>query len=130
MLSMEMAVWLTEQGKEVSLVSRSRLGGRKEWEEKFTYKTLVRQLVELRVPLYLNTSVLEITDGAVVIALGDEVFSLPADTVVLAVGAQPDNKLAQELEGVVPEVHMIGDCVDPRDAATATYEAARLALKI
>jgi len=129
-LGMEMAVWLAEQGKEVSLVSRSRLGGRKEWEEKFTYKTLVRQLVELRVPLYLNTSVLEITDGAVVIALGDEVFSLPADTVVLAVGAQPDNKLAQELEGVVPEVHMIGDCVDPRDAATATYEAARLALKI
>jgi len=130
MLSMEMAVWLTEQGKEVSLISRRGLGGRKEWDEDFAFKSLVRRLIELRVPLYLDTSVLEIAEGAVVIALGDEVFSLPADTVVLAVGAQPDNKLAQELEGVVPEVHMIGDCVDPRDAATATYEAARLALQI
>jgi 2,4-dienoyl-CoA reductase-like NADH-dependent reductase (Old Yellow Enzyme family)/thioredoxin reductase len=129
-LGMEMAVWLAEQGKKVSLVSRSGLGGRKGPAEKFTYRTLVRRLIELRIPLYLNTTVLEITDRSVVIGLGDEVFSLPADMVILAIGAEPDKKLAQELEGVIPNVHMIGDCVEPRDAAAATWEAAKLAFKI
>jgi len=50
--------------------------------------------------------------------------------VILSVGAQSDNKLAQALEGVVPEVYTIGDCVAPRDAAAATYQAARMAAKI
>jgi pyruvate/2-oxoglutarate dehydrogenase complex dihydrolipoamide dehydrogenase (E3) component len=30
----------------------------------------------------------------------------------------------------VPEVYSIGDCVKPRDAASATYDAARVAQKI
>jgi len=129
-LDMEMAVWLAEQGKEVSLVSHSGLGGRQEPEERFTFRTLMRRLIELRVPLYLDTQVLGITEGSVIISLRDSMFFLPADTVVLAVGAQPENKLAQELEGIVPEVYPIGDCVEPRDAAVATNGAARLALRI
>jgi hypothetical protein len=49
---------------------------------------------------------------------------------VLAVGARSDNALAQELKGLVPEVYKIGDAVSPRDAASATYDAARIAEKI
>jgi 2,4-dienoyl-CoA reductase-like NADH-dependent reductase (Old Yellow Enzyme family)/thioredoxin reductase len=128
-IGMELAVWLAEQGKEVSLVTRTRLGGRVA-VERFTYRTLTRQLIELRVPLYLDTSVLEITENGVVIGLGEEVFFLPADTVVLAVGVEPDNKLAQELEGVVPEVYTIGDCNEPLDAAAAVYDAAKIAFNI
>jgi len=43
------------------------------------------------------------------------------------VGAQSESKLAQELKGLVPEVYSIGDCKKPRDAASATYSAARVA---
>jgi 2-enoate reductase len=128
-IGMEVAVWLAEQGKEVSLVTRTRLGGRVA-VERFTYRALTRRLIELRVPLYLYTSVLEITENGVVIGLGGEVFFLPADTVILAVGSGPVNKLAQELEGTVPEVYTIGDCNEPRDAAAATFEAAKIAFSI
>ena len=128
-IGMEVAVWLAEQGKEVSLVTRTRLGGRVA-VERFTYRALTRRLIELRVPLYLYASVLEITKNGVLIRLGEEVFLLPADTVILAVGSEPDNKLAQELEGIVPEVYTIGDCNEPRDAAAATFEAAKIAFSI
>jgi hypothetical protein len=74
--------------------------------------------------------VLEITENGVVIGLGGEVFLLPADTVILAVGSEPVNRLAQELEGTVPEVYTIGDCNEPRDAAAATLEAAKIAFSI
>lgn len=129
-MGIEMAIWLAEQGKEVSLVTRGKLGGKKGPEEGLTYRTLVRRLIELRVPLYLHAPVLEIMEDSVVIELGDEVFSLPADTVVMAIGAESDNKLAQELDGAVPEVHLIGDCVEPRDASTATRDAARLTTRM
>jgi len=128
-IGMELAVWLSEQGKEVSLVTRTRLGG-KAGVERFTYRALTRRLIELRVPLYLYASVMEITENGVVIGLGEEVFLLKADTVILAVGSEPVNKLAQELEGTVPEVYTIGDCNEPRDAASATFEAAKVALSI
>jgi len=82
------------------------------------------------VPLYLHSKVLEITDNAVVVSLGDGVFSIPADTVILAVGMRPENRLAQELEGAAPEVYTVGDCVRPRDAAEVAYQASSLAAKI
>lgn len=128
-MGMEVAVWLAERGKEVSLVTRTRLGGRVA-VERFTYRALTRRLIELRVPLYLHTSVLEITENGVVIALQGDVFFLPADTVILAVGSEPDNKLAQELQETVPELHTIGDCNEARDAAAATFEAAKIAFSI
>jgi 2,4-dienoyl-CoA reductase (NADPH2) len=128
--AIEVAILLAEQGKQVSIVSRGKLGGRKGPENTFVFKTLSRRLLELSIPTYLNTPVLEIADGSVVIEWGGEIVFLPADTVILAVGAQSDNLLAKELKGLVPEVYSIGDCVRPRDAAAATFDAARIAEKI
>lgn len=129
-IGMEVAIMLAEQGKEVSLVTLAGLSENGSKLERMTYRTLVRRLIALRVPLYLHTAALEITESSVVIGWGAEIFSLPADTVILAVGAQSENKLAQELEGVVPEVYPIGDCVAPRDAAAAVYQAARMAATV
>jgi 2,4-dienoyl-CoA reductase-like NADH-dependent reductase (Old Yellow Enzyme family)/thioredoxin reductase len=128
--AIEVAILLAEQGRQVSIVSRGKLGGRKGPENTFVFKTLSRRLLELGIPIYLNTPVLEIADSSVVIEWGGEIVFLPADTVILAVGAQSDNLLAKELKGLVPEVYSIGDCVRPRDAAAATFDAARIAEKI
>jgi 2,4-dienoyl-CoA reductase-like NADH-dependent reductase (Old Yellow Enzyme family)/thioredoxin reductase len=128
--AIEVAIMLAEQGKEVSLVSRGRLGGKKGPEETFSFKALSRRLLELGIPQYLNTPVLEIAENSVVISWEGEILYLPADTVVLAVGARSDSALVQELKDLVPEVYKIGDAVSPRDAASATYDAARIAEKI
>ncbi len=128
--AIEVAIMLAEQGKQVSIVSRGKLGGKKGPQNTFAFKTLLRRLLELGIPLYLNTPVLEIAPGSVVIGWEGEIAFLPADTVILAVGAQSENKLAQELKGLVPEVYSIGDCNKPRDASSATFDAARVAEKI
>ena len=129
-IGMEVAIALAEQGKEVSLVTLAGLGENGSKLEGMTYRTLARRLIELRVPLYVHAAALEITQSSVVIGWGEEIFSLSADTVILAVGAQSNNKLSQELEGVIPEFYTIGDCVTPGDAAAAVYQAARMAAKI
>jgi len=93
-------------------------------------RALERKLVDLRIPLYLHTQVLEIAEHDVIVRIGNEVSSLPADTVVLALGMQSVNSLAQELEGIGLAIHMVGDCVKPRNAASVAYQAAQVAAKI
>jgi 2,4-dienoyl-CoA reductase (NADPH2) len=126
-IGMEVAILLAEEGKQVSLVTQAGLNQSGIKLEPMTYKALVRKLIELRVPLYLNSRVIEITGKAVVITLSDDIFSLPADTVILAVGMQPENNLAQELEGLVPKLYTLGDCVKPKDAAAVAVQAGLLA---
>jgi 2,4-dienoyl-CoA reductase-like NADH-dependent reductase (Old Yellow Enzyme family)/thioredoxin reductase len=133
LLGMEVAGWLADQGKTVGLVSDIGLGGRKGVEEHFVFRALLKKLLDLRIPLYLFAPVVEITEkGVIVEALeaGGEIVSIPAETVVLSVGAMPVNGLAKELEGLVPEVHVVGDCSEPRSISAATYEATQAALAI
>jgi pyruvate/2-oxoglutarate dehydrogenase complex dihydrolipoamide dehydrogenase (E3) component len=126
-IGMEVAISLAEQGRWVSLVTQAGLGQDGIKLEPMTYKALARKLIELQVPMYLHSRVLEITNGAVMMTLGDDIFSLPADTVILAIGMRPENKLAQELEGLVPKLYTLGDCVKPKDAAAAAVQAGQLA---
>ena len=129
-IGMEVTIMLAEQGHAVSLATLRGLGENGSKLEGMTFRNLVRRLIELRVPLYIHTSAVEVTEDKVILSWDNDIFSLPADTVIMAVGARPNNGLAHELEDIVPEVHVIGDCDVPRDAAAATYQAARLAAKI
>ncbi len=60
---------------------------------------------------------------------GKETF-LPAETVILATGYVPNNSLYQQLDGLVPEVYSIGDCVKVRTAMEAIHEGFRVSLNI
>ncbi|HEX4578645.1 MAG TPA: FAD-dependent oxidoreductase [Candidatus Dormibacteraeota bacterium] len=51
-------------------------------------------------------------------------------TVVLACGLTPDDRLARELAGRVPEIHLVGDSLAPRRIMHATLEGLRAAQQI
>jgi 2,4-dienoyl-CoA reductase (NADPH2) len=129
-VAMETAVLLASQGKEVILVSPGNLGGRKGPDDLITYRGLLRRILHLRVPLYLNSLVLEGAPKDILIRFGEEILSIPCDTLVLATGVQPVDKLAAELKGLGPEVYAIGDCMMSGNAAQATFSAARLIMKL
>jgi len=74
--------------------------------------------------------VFEIKNNGVYVVSDNELLFLPADTVVMAVGAKPENKLLKELQGITAELYAIGDCVQPRDAREAINEAAEVGRKI
>jgi len=52
-----------------------------------------------------------------------------AGTVVLAVGMKSERQLAEDLREM-PEVHLIGDCVEPRNMREAIAEGYAAGLKI
>ena len=56
--------------------------------------------------------------------------TITADSMVLAVGAQPDIKLLKDIKDLAPEIHLIGDCVKPRRIINAIGEGHRIGLSI
>jgi 2-enoate reductase len=129
-VAMETAVWLFDQGKEAAIVSAAGLGGRKGPDDLITFRGLMRRLIQSRLPLYLNAAVLEGSRDSLLIRWGEEILTIPCDTLVLALGVQSRDGLLTELKGIGPEIYAIGDCMSAGNAAQATFSAARLALKL
>ena len=59
-----------------------------------------------------------------------EPFTIAADAVVLATQRVSRDRLYHELEGTLPRVHRIGDCVAPRILAEVVFDGHRLAREI
>ena len=90
-----------------------------------------KALRDAGVDIMTSTKVERFTkDGAVCSTPKGQVTLSGYDTVVLAVGAQPYNPLEKELEGKVPEVHVIGDAKEARRIEDAVKEGADLAIRI
>ncbi len=126
-LGMEIADQLASEGKKVTLVTRRALGRE---VQRSIYLTLRNRLIEKGVHLFTNSPVVQIMSNGVYIVFENELVFLKADTVVLAVGVRPENKLIENLKGIVPEVHAIGDCVKARDVMDAIREGAEIARQI
>ena len=94
------------------------------------YRELRNRLFNSGVQVFENSPVVEIREDGVYISFHQDLVFLKADTVVLAVGAEPNNKLAEELKKAMHCVYTIGDCVEARDALHTTTEGAELGREI
>jgi len=126
-LGMEMADQLADEGRRVSLITRSQLG---RGMERNVYLALRRRLFEKRVYIYQFAPVAEIRRDGVYVCFNNDLVFFPADTVVLAVGVKPCDDLKDKLASAAAEVYHIGDCVQPRDLMEAIREAAELGRRI
>lgn len=127
---MEVAHLLAQQGKRVSIITMNRLGENGSPLERNVYFEFRQKLIEDRVTIYALSPVVEIRENGVYVNCDRELTYVPADTVVLAVGARAENSLLVEIKPIVPEVYAIGDCAEPRYAKEAINEGAEVGRKI
>jgi len=130
LIAMEVALHLAEQGKSVALVTLHLLSEDGAPLQRHLYLELRNRLFNSDVQVFENSPVVEIREDGAYIAFHQDLVFLKADTVVLAVGAEPNNKLAEELKKAGHCVYTIGDCVEARDALMATREGAELGREI
>ena len=71
-----------------------------------------------------------IETGLLVTDAWGQVHTVEADTIVVAVGAKPNDALVKELDGKVPELYVIGDCLKPRRMINAIHEGADIGYQI
>ena len=128
--AMEIAAQLMERGKKVTLATRHLLGGDRSTLEINLYRELRNRLFNGGVQIFENSPLVEIRDDGAYILFHKEHVFLYMDTVILALGVEPNNKLLYELRNEGYRVFAIGDCVKPRDALLAIREGARVGRQI
>jgi len=128
-VGLETAYFLAEQGKKVTVIEKLRqvgtdMGNTVQWH-------LLKKLKEHRVTISRFTELKRVTEtGITVHRHGVEEVWSEFDTVVLAVGSRSSNELAAALKGIVKELYIIGDAVEPRRGVDATQEGAEVGCRI
>jgi 2,4-dienoyl-CoA reductase (NADPH2) len=106
----ELAETLVDRGKEVTIIEESgRLGSDIELTHRWVFLAKLRKA---GAKMLKEAKVVRITNKGVEIMHAGSTAFTEADTVV-NVGITANTSLAQELEGRVPELHLVGDCAEP-----------------
>jgi 2-enoate reductase len=127
----EMSLWLSQQGKKVTVVEKldDLLIGRPiPWMN----RVMLLDLLEFhKVDTMTNCSLSEVTDkGAIVISKDSRREILPADTVIIAVGLEPEQGIYRSLRGNLTNLYLIGDAREAKNIMNAIWDAYEVARAI
>lgn len=92
--------------------------------------SIIARCKQLGVNMMKETKVLEIRKDGVVVENAEGQQFLPADTVVMAAGAKPNNDLYESLKDKLPKCNIIGDAVKVARIPDAVESAYTLAASI
>jgi 2,4-dienoyl-CoA reductase-like NADH-dependent reductase (Old Yellow Enzyme family)/thioredoxin reductase len=121
------AEWLAEKGEKIRIVEmREDIAPDMFLNEK---TTMLERWKKLDMEVFTKKKVTSITLKGVVVEEDGKREEIFGETVVLAMGAQPDQKLS-DLKGEAAEFLMIGDCVEPRKIINAVYEGTKAGCQI
>ena len=116
----ETAEFLARQNKQVSIVEIMDTICRD--MPMFARDDLLRRLGGLRVNILTKTRFERIERNTITLQTMGQTQRVHTDTVVIATGSNANRKLAEELEGIVPELYLVGDCREPRRLFEAIHE--------
>ncbi|MBI4304245.1 MAG: FAD-dependent oxidoreductase [Chloroflexi bacterium] len=117
----ETALHLAQLGKKATVIARHDVASDM---YKASRMHLLKLLDDAKVKILTFTQVQEITNnGIIVIDKNGKKSTLAADSIVLAVGLDPDKKLFDSIKDKVPKAYAIGDCVEAREVKSAIWEA-------
>ncbi len=123
MVGCETAEFLAEQGKKVRLIEM--MDGIALDVEPRTRLLLLERLDRLGVELTTRCKLKSITTNNAVVEIEGHEDTLPAESVVLAVGAKANNKLELKLQKSNLSVRTIGDCSKPGNIKAAVHHGFR-----
>lgn len=121
MVGCETGHYLVEQGKAVTIIEILKRMASDMFP--MTRRRLMDGLRSKKVTLRTSSTCEEISEDSVRITTADgEKETIPADTVIMAVGYKANERLYKALEGKVPEIYCIGDSSQPRRILEAIRE--------
>lgn len=127
-IGLETGYHFAEQGKHVTIIEQMKKVGT---EMIPAFNSYVRhKFADFGGRLLTLARVVEISkEGAVYETEGKRTLE-KADTVLVALGADPNNSLLEDLKGEVPEIYAVGDASKPGKIMDAVHGAAQIAKEL
>ncbi len=125
----EVALHLSEEGCQVTIVEKlPKIGVQ---IESMTKKLFLQRLKDHHVSILKEHEVTKITENGVFLRdkNGKELF-LECDSVIMAVGSRPNNKLYSQVKLLGVETYQLGDCLEARSAKEAIFEGTSIGISI
>ncbi len=121
LVACETAEFLADLGKIVTLTEMAEDVATK--TNPSVRKHLLARLAVKGITILTGVRYQEITDQGVIIKTKEgKIHNIEASTIILAAGSIPEDELYHELEGKVPELCRVGDCVEPRNIISAVAD--------
>jgi NADPH-dependent 2,4-dienoyl-CoA reductase/sulfur reductase-like enzyme len=129
MVGCETGHYLAGQGKTVTIIEILK---RMASDMLFmTRRRLMDGLRSKKVTLLTSATCEEIKEGSVRVTTAEgKKETIPADTIIIAVGYKANDHLYKSLEGKVPEIYCIGNSSEPRRILEATSEGYQTGLAL
>lgn len=127
----ELALHLRSQGKDVTIIEALpdilKAGGHmapmNEW--------MLRDLLNFnKVKIMADTKLLEVTDEGTKVSAGGKEETVPADSVIIAVGYTPKDSLFEELKYDYAQIYNLGDGRKVRNIRAAIWDAYEVARSV
>jgi 2,4-dienoyl-CoA reductase-like NADH-dependent reductase (Old Yellow Enzyme family)/thioredoxin reductase len=129
MVGCETGHYLAEQGKTVTIIEILKRIANDVFP--MTRRRLMDGLRSKKVTLLASATCEEIEEGSVQVSTADgKQETIPADTVIIAVGYRSNDSLYKALKGKVPEIYCIGNSAEPRRILEATREGYQTGLAL
>lgn len=128
----ETALWLAQQGKKVTIVEKLRDPLVAGVPIAPMNRTMLLDLLKFhKVAMITHAVPSEITDAGVVVIDGDFCRTIiPSDTVIIAVGLEPEQNLYRSLQGKLAGLYLIGDARQAKNIMNAVWDAYEVARAI
>jgi len=128
MVGCETAHFLATKGKHVTIVELLEvLASKMSVAARARHVSL---LADSGVRMVTGARCQEIRENELVIAVNGQQQIITADAFVLATGYDPDVSLYRETKDKIPETHLIGDALEPRNLGEAIRDGFRIGLSI
>jgi 2,4-dienoyl-CoA reductase-like NADH-dependent reductase (Old Yellow Enzyme family)/thioredoxin reductase len=129
MVGCETGRYLAEQGKKVTIIEILKRMANDMFP--MVRRRLMDGLRSKKVTLLTSATCEEIKGGIVQVTTADgKKETIPADTIIIAVGYKANDRLYKALGGKVPEIYCIGNSSEPRRILEATSEGYRTGLAL
>jgi 2,4-dienoyl-CoA reductase-like NADH-dependent reductase (Old Yellow Enzyme family)/thioredoxin reductase len=128
MIGCETAEFLRSKGKDVAIIEMlpkiaRDIGPTTRW-------SVTMRIIKWGITQYTSSKVLKITEEGVEIERDGKPETINADTVVIAAGMEPNNKLFNEVKEKLPKVRTIGDSSKARRMLEAIHKGYALGQKL
>lgn len=125
----ETALYLAENGHEVTIVEILDQVANDAYMR--IRKSLLEKLSQKKVKIYAGVKEEKVTDSGLLITDKEgKQTAIEADSILISCGATPNKDLLNALQGKVPELYEVGDCVQCHNLQTAVRDAGTVASKL